>query len=79
MRTRGLTAPTDFSIIGVDDMPDAAYFEPPLSSIRMDFHTLGTVAFDMIRHHIETGERLDRRVLPAVLVPRESTGGPRSE
>ncbi len=76
MRTRGYAAPLDYSIIGVDDMPDAAFFEPPLSSIYMDFHTLGTESFDMIRHHIETGERLERRVLPAVLVPRESTAPP---
>jgi hypothetical protein len=46
--------------------------------MRMDFDELGTVAFDEIRHHIETGERQDLRVLPSVLIERESTAPPRT-
>ena len=50
----------------------------PLTTMRMDFNELGTVAFAMIRHHIETGERVDLTVLPSVLIERESTAPPRS-
>lgn len=73
LRTRGLVAPGNYSIIGVDDMPDARYFAPPLSSVAMDFTALGATAFSMIHHRIHTGERLERRVIDPVLVPREST------
>ncbi|MET0716321.1 MAG: LacI family DNA-binding transcriptional regulator [Mycetocola sp.] len=78
MRSRGLEAPTDYSIIGVDDMPDTAFFAPPLTTIRMDFNELGSVAFEMIRHHIQTGQQLDARVLPPMLVVRDSAAPPRS-
>jgi DNA-binding LacI/PurR family transcriptional regulator len=78
MRSRGLEAPRDYSIVGVDDMPETAFYAPPLTTMRMDFDALGTVAFDMIRQHIETGERLDLRVLPSVLIERESTAPPRA-
>lgn len=80
MRSRGVEAARDYSIIGVDDMPDAAFYSPPLTTVRMDFDELGTIAFDMIRRHIESGERVDFRVLPSVLVERASTARlPRSE
>lgn len=76
MRTRGFEAPRDYSIIGVDDMPETAFYSPPLTTMRMDFDELGTVAFDMLRRHIEKGERFDLRVLPPALVTRESTAPP---
>ena len=57
-------------------MPEVAYYAPPLTTMRMDFDELGVVAFDMIRRHIETGERVDLKVLPSVLVLRESTAPP---
>jgi DNA-binding LacI/PurR family transcriptional regulator len=79
MRTRGRTAPHDFSIVGIDDMPETAFYSPPLTTMRMDFDELGVVAFDMIRRHIETGERVDLTVLPSKLVVRESTAPPRPE
>lgn len=78
MRSRGHKAPRDYSIVGVDDMPETAFYSPPLTTMRMDFDELGTVAFDMIRRYIETGERVDFRVLPSVLIVRDSTAPPRS-
>lgn len=78
MRSRGLEAPRDYSIVGVDDMPETAFYAPPLTTMRMDFDELGSIAFDAIRHRIETGERRDLRVLPSVLIERESAGPPRA-
>jgi DNA-binding LacI/PurR family transcriptional regulator len=75
-REQGRVAPDDYSIVGVDDMPDARYFAPPLSSMFMDFELLGATGFRMIHHRIRTGERLDRVVIPPVLVPRASSGAP---
>lgn len=73
MRSRGLVAPADYSIVGVDDMPDARYFAPSLTTVYMDFVTLGRVGFDMIIERIRTGERMARRVIEPELVVREST------
>ena len=73
IRRRGKEAPLDYSIVGVEDMPEYAYFAPPLTTMRMDFDQLGTVASDMIRLRIETGEREDLKVLPSSLMLRDST------
>lgn len=38
---RGLSVPDDLSVVGFDDIPEAAYFAPPLTTIRQDFATMG--------------------------------------
>ncbi|MFF5082776.1 LacI family DNA-binding transcriptional regulator [Actinoplanes sp. NPDC000266] len=73
LRGRGLVAPDDYSIAGVDDMPDARHFAPPLTSVWMDFVELGRAGFRMLVERITTGERVARQVIHPRLVPRESS------
>jgi len=37
----GLSVPSDVSIVGFDDIPEAAHFTPPLTTMRQDFTELG--------------------------------------
>jgi len=37
----GLSVPGDISVVGFDDIPEAAHFTPPLTTIRQDFALLG--------------------------------------
>ncbi len=76
MERRGVRAPGDFSIVGVDDMPAAAYFSPPLTTMRLDFRALGMATFKMLHHQIVTGERGQHYVVEPELVLRESTAPP---
>ncbi len=73
MEKRGRRAPQDFSIVGVDDMPAAAYFSPPLTTMRLDFRALGIATFKMLHHQILTGEPAQHFVVEPELVIREST------
>lgn len=75
-RERGLSIPEDFSIAGVDDMPEARFFTPALTTARLDFSTLGRGAFDMIRRRVDTGEPQDRVLVAPQLVVRRSTAAP---
>jgi DNA-binding LacI/PurR family transcriptional regulator len=77
MAACGAVAPRDYSIVGVDDMPSAAYFSPPLSSMRLDFRELGIGAFRLLQRLIRTGDRPEHLVLEPTLVLRESTAPPR--
>jgi DNA-binding LacI/PurR family transcriptional regulator len=72
-RERGLSIPEDFSIAGVDDMPEARFFAPALTTARLDFLTLGRKAFEMIRRRVETGESQERLLIAPQLVVRRST------
>ncbi len=37
----GISVPTAVSVVGFDDIPEAAHFSPPLTTIRQDFTELG--------------------------------------
>ena len=73
LRCRGLVAPADYSIAGVDDMPDARHFAPPLTTVWMDFIELGRAGFRMLVERITTGKRVARQVIRPHLVARESS------
>lgn len=74
MERRGRRAPRDYSVVGVDDMPAAACFSPPLTTMRLDFQGLGRSAVHMLHGMIRTGEPTARQVIEPELVERESVG-----
>ncbi len=73
---RGIRVPADISVVGFDDIPEAAYFGPPLTTVRQDFGELGRRAVHLLLGRI-SGER-QQQVVPVVpdLVVRESAGPP---
>lgn len=72
-RARGYSAPDDYSIVGIDDMPEAQYFAPPLTTARLDFAALGRRAFQALRHRIDEGGSLPHVLVMPELVVRAST------
>lgn len=77
MEARGLRSPDDFSIVGVDDMPTAAYFSPPLTTMRVDFREIGMATFRMLHEQVLTGQHTDHYTLDPELIVRRSTDAPR--
>ncbi|MEZ4632724.1 MAG: substrate-binding domain-containing protein [Deinococcales bacterium] len=55
----GLRVPEDISVIGFDDVPEAAYFKPPLTTIRQDFSLLGQKSAGLVLELLE-GENVER-------------------
>jgi DNA-binding LacI/PurR family transcriptional regulator len=75
----GREVPRDISIVGFDDIPEAAYFTPPLTTVRQDFSELGRRCLHLLLGQIESGTRSwSRVVVEAELVLRKSTGVPAS-
>ncbi|WP_411089446.1 LacI family DNA-binding transcriptional regulator [Streptomyces sp. 061-3] len=75
LREAGLDVPGDVSLVGFDDIPEAAYFWPPLTTVRQDFDEAGRLALDLLVDQIEgTGGRDGLTVVQPELVVRGSTG-----
>ncbi|MEV4350893.1 substrate-binding domain-containing protein [Actinoplanes sp. NPDC049596] len=76
---RGLGVPADVSVVGYDDMPEAAYFSPPLTTVRQDFARHGAHAFRRVLERLEPD--VPREPLPPVedhLIVRGSTAARRA-
>lgn len=71
---RGRQVPEHVSVIGFDDVPDAANYRPPLTTIRQDFTALAVDAVAALIADIEgdSGQAAPG-VIPAELIDRAST------
>lgn len=73
----GKEVPHDISIVGFDDIPEAAYFSPPLTTVRQDFSELGRRCLKLLLERIEGSDQPTRVIVPPELVVRESTSAAR--
>ncbi|GAB3119069.1 LacI family DNA-binding transcriptional regulator [Glaciibacter psychrotolerans] len=73
----GLNIPGDVSVIGFDDIPEAAHFWPPLTTVRQDFAELGRRAIAILLAEIggQETEGYHGTIVPELIV-RSSTGRP---
>jgi DNA-binding LacI/PurR family transcriptional regulator len=74
LRERGLRVPEDVGIVGFDDVPEAAYLFPPLTTVRQDFDMLGELIMQKVLIAVEDSAPLTEDTpLPTRLVIRQST------
>jgi sigma-B regulation protein RsbU (phosphoserine phosphatase) len=69
----GKRVPADVSVIGFDDIGDAASVTPPLSTVRQPLREQARIAAGMLADILE-GKRVEGRSLPTEAVVRESCG-----
>jgi LacI family transcriptional regulator len=76
-RQHGLRVPSDLSIIGFDDLPEARWSSPPLTTVRQPLAEMGALAARTVLRlvHGESIESL-RLEMSTKLVVRESTAPP---
>lgn len=73
----GRRVPQDVSVVGFDDIPEAAYFRPPLTTVRLDFWALGRLCMGQLLKMV-AGETPDPvPLIPPKLLVRSSTAPPR--
>ena len=73
----GRAVPGEVSVVGFDDMDEAACFWPPLTTIRQSFDAVGRHAVAALLAEIETGAEAGEPVMvPTELVVRASTAPP---
>src|SRR5215211_6504673 len=76
---RGIICPTEVSVVGFNDMPFAARFQPPLTTIHIPHYEIGAAAADLLLERLSDGQDPPREILLApTFVPRRSTAPPRA-
>lgn len=72
-RELGLDVPGDISVVGFDDIPEAAHFAPPLTTIRQNFAEVGRRAISLLLAELNGITDHDHAPVPAELIVRETT------
>lgn len=73
---RGLRVPEDLSVVGFDDVLDAASHIPQLTTVRQPLPEMGTAAVRMLLD-VLNGHDPEPIRMPTTLIVRESTAAPR--
>jgi LacI family transcriptional regulator len=78
LRSLGRRVPADLSVVGFDDVPLAAFFDPPLTTVHLPAYQLGHAAGVALLDRISEPTVPGRTLLPTELVVRASTRASRS-
>ena len=69
----GMKVPADISIIGMNDLPQAEFFDPPLTTVHLPVQEMGMIALELIQDGMSGSSGIPRRIeLACSLVERAS-------
>ncbi|WP_242088715.1 substrate-binding domain-containing protein [Curtobacterium sp. DN_7.5] len=68
----GLRVPDDVAVVGFDDIPEAAHFTPPLTTVRQDFMAMGERVLASVKALVEGQSHDDGLIAPALVVRRSA-------
>jgi DNA-binding LacI/PurR family transcriptional regulator len=72
----GIRVPQDVLVAGFDDVPEAAYYTPPLTTVRQDFAAVGRRSIELLLHQVGGRRGDEQGIVPPELVVRLSSGRP---
>jgi DNA-binding LacI/PurR family transcriptional regulator len=74
----GRSIPRDISVVGFDDIPEAAYFTPPLTTVRQDFGELGRRALELLVEELDgvAHARTHVQISPEMVLRRSAGTAP---
>ncbi len=79
LNERGVRVPEDVSVVGFDDIPEAEYLSPPLTTVRQDFDEVGRRCLATLLQMLDASDDAvvphSPRVAPTLVV-RASSGPP---
>ena len=77
LHERGRKVPEEVSVVGFDDVPEAAYYWPGLTTVRQDFTELGTRAVELALRALKGEPDASIDLVVPQLVVRDSTASAR--
>jgi LacI family transcriptional regulator len=75
-RANGISVPSDLSVIGFDDLPQAVDSFPPLTTVRQPLHDMGQIAVRYLLNQLDGRPALpDLVTMPTTLIIRDTVAG----
>ncbi len=71
-----LHVPDDVSVVGFDDIPEATYFLPGLTTVRLDFDSVGRACVGILMNMMRGKAHKAAALPPPQLIVRSSTAAP---
>jgi len=80
LQAAGRSVPHDVSVVGFDDIALSRFAMPPLTTVRQDFHRMGSELVRLVLEQVRgvQGEETPHIIVPMDLIVRDSTAPPRS-
>ncbi len=75
LQEAGRDVPGDVSVVGFDDIPEAAFFAPALTTVRQELAALGTRSVELLLAVLAGGSPEQVELAPTLVV-RRSTAAP---
>ncbi|UNK72613.1 LacI family DNA-binding transcriptional regulator [Microbacterium sp. H1-D42] len=72
----GIQVPAQVSVVGFDDISDAGYLWPPLTTVRQHFSEVGRKAVDALLAELDGEDARGTELIPNELIVRASTAAP---
>lgn len=76
LHEHGRSVPGDVSVVGFDDIPEAAFLEPPLATVRQDFGEVGRRGVELLLATMGADVDAGHVVVTPELIVRDSTAAP---
>jgi DNA-binding LacI/PurR family transcriptional regulator len=75
----GIRIPRVVSVVGFDDIPEAGFLRPPLSTIKQDFAALARWSVQCLTNQLNSTKEVRLRTIQPTFVERKSTAEPVSK
>jgi DNA-binding LacI/PurR family transcriptional regulator len=76
LHEHGREIPREMSVVGFDDIPEAQYFMPPLTTVRQNFAEVGRGSLRLLLEIMSGGRAPQHLAVAPELVVRRSTAPP---
>jgi DNA-binding LacI/PurR family transcriptional regulator len=78
MDEAGRNVPGDVSVVGFDDVKEAPFFRPALTTVKLDFEAIGHIAVSRVLAMIKEEAEGNIPLLEPRLILRDTTAPPHS-
>ncbi|OQA03197.1 MAG: HTH-type transcriptional regulator DegA [Planctomycetes bacterium ADurb.Bin401] len=79
LHQNGINIPNDIAVVGFDNLPQAEYSTPPITSLEQPAQAIGQRSVELLVKHLAQENKIEHVHMIPALIPRESTSTSHSQ